>query len=186
MGYDRFNEHVCANTVRRAERAPYVNEGRVEDTKDIHLNKNENRQYEIKDDICGRCELRCKNEHGGQVYADNIQRVACNNMNFRESIWTGKYLQMTVMSIARGDDIGVELHKDTDQYIRVEHGYATVLTGDSADNLCDRYQLYTGDAVFIPAGKWHNIVNAGRCALKLSSVYAPPHHPRCTVEKNKN
>jgi mannose-6-phosphate isomerase-like protein (cupin superfamily) len=90
------------------------------------------------------------------------------------------------MSIPCGEDIGVEIHCDTDQYIRVEQGMAIAFTGNSADNLCHKRKLNTGDAIFIPAGTWHNIVNASRRTLKLSSVYAPPHHPKCTVDKVKN
>ena len=100
-------------------------------------------------------------------------------------MWTGKYLQTTLMSIERGKDIGTELHSDTDQYIRVEHGMAMALVGNSEQDLDLKYRLSVGDAIYIPAGKWHNIINIGRCVLKLSSVYAPPHHPKCTVEKYK-
>lgn len=140
---------------------------------------------EHKKSYCNRCENKCKNEHGGEVYSLNVEKLAYGNNNFRESVWTGKYLQMTLMSIPRAKDIGIEIHKDTDQYIRVEHGNAVVLAGCNPQCLDDKIKLCTGDAVFIPAGTWHNVINTGRCDLKLSSVYAPPNHPKCTVEKNK-
>ncbi len=127
----------------------------------------------------------CSDEHGGEVYSLSVFRTACKNRSFRENVWTGDHLQLTVMSIDRGDDIGVEVHNDTDQYIRVESGCAVALVGTSADNLSQKYRLSSGDAIFIPACTWHNIVNSGRGTLKLSSIYAPPHHPRCTVQKNK-
>ncbi|MBO5716127.1 MAG: cupin domain-containing protein [Clostridia bacterium] len=130
--------------------------------------------------------MKCKNEHGGDVYVANIGRIAFKNRNFRESVWTGHYLQMTLMSIPCGDKIGTENHCDADQYIRVEHGCAMAYTGNRQDALCNRYKLSMGDSIFIPAGTWHNIVNVGRRELKISSIYAPPHHPRCTVEKYKN
>ena len=154
---------------------------RVQDRCEQRRIRNENGE----NNICNSCENKCKNEHGKEVYSANIGRIACKNQNFRESVWTGKYLQMTLMSISCGEDIGVEVHCDTDQYIRVEQGMAIALTGNSANNLCNRHKLNTGDAIFIPAGTWHNIINASRRTLKLSSVYAPPHHPKCTIEKNK-
>ncbi len=134
---------------------------------------------------CHTCKHGCENEHGGEVYVLNVERMANKNEYFRESVWTGEYLQMTLMSIPRGCDIGVEIHEDTDQYIRVEHGNALAITGHSEHCLHKKNKLCAGDAIFIPAGTWHNIVNTGRCDLKLSSVYAPPHHSRCTVEPYK-
>lgn len=185
MENNHINNHICNNNHRRMERN-YM--GRVENEM-ILRNEDNNNHFEqhMNNDqsICSRCENKCQNEHGGEVYYLNVEKSAYKNRNFRESIWTGRYLQMTLMSISCGQDIGVELHKDTDQYIRVEHGYALVLTGCDAKNLENKHKLVAGDAVFIPAGVWHNIVNIGRCDLKLSSVYAPPHHPKCTVQENK-
>lgn len=134
---------------------------------------------------CDMCDRKCENEHGGEVYSLNVENVASKNQNFRESIWTGHYLQMTVMCIPHSKNIGIELHDDTDQYIRVEHGYALVLTGNDPKCLYNKKKLCRGDAIFIPAGVWHDVVNVGRGPLKLSSVYAPPHHPKCTVEKHR-
>ena len=113
-------------------------------------------------------------------------KTAYKNKNFRESVWTGEYLQMTLMSIPCSQDIGVEIHEDTDQYIRVEYGCAVVMTGCGRNCLNNNKKLYAGDTVFIPAGTWHNIINVGRCDLKLSSVYAPPHHPKCTVQRKND
>lgn len=175
-----YNNHITNNTCRAHDRGI---QGRIE-------NENVNLEHPIKDDcnkhICNSCEIKCKNEHGGEVYCANIGNISVKNNNFRESVWTGRYLQMTLMSIPCGQDIGVEIHSDTDQYIRIENGSAIVLTGNSRETLCQKCRLNTGDAIFVPAGTWHNIVNIGRRNLKLSSIYAPPHHPRCTVEKIKN
>lgn len=131
------------------------------------------------------CDNKCINEHGGDVYVANIEKAAYNNRNYRESVWTGKYLQMTLMSIPRSQSIGIEMHDDTDQFIRVEHGTALLVIGNDSTCLSDKKKLYKGDAVLVPAGVWHDIMNIGKCPLKLSSIYAPPHHPKCTVEKNK-
>ena len=184
MDNNHINNHICNNN-KRIDRN-YL--GRVEN--EILLRNEENNHFEqhINNNekaICSKCENKCQNEHGGEVYYLNVEKTANRNRNFRESIWTGKYLQMTLMSIPYSEDIGIEIHKDTDQYIRVEHGYALLLTGCDDKNLNNKQKLFAGDAVFIPAGVRHNIVNVGRCELKLSSVYAPPHHPKCTVQENK-
>ena len=92
---------------------------------------------------------------------------------------------MTLMDIPVCSDIGPEMHPDTDQLIRVESGQATVHMGDCKENLDCIYCLHLGDAVFIPGGTWHNICNTGNCPLKLSSIYAPPQHPRGTVHCTK-
>ena len=175
-----YNNHIMSNTCRAHDRGM---QGRME-------NENAHLEHILQEDcnkhICNSCEIKCKNEHGGEVYCANIGNVTMKNNNFRESVWTGRYLQMTLMSIPCGEDIGVENHYDTDQYIRVENGCAMAFTGKNRDELSNKCRLNSGEAIFIPAGTWHNIVNIGRRNLKLSSIYAPPHHPRCTVEKIKN
>lgn len=165
-----YNNHIMNNAYRANDRCA---QGRTRNEGGVN-------------NMCNSCDNRCKNEHGDEVYSLNVGRTACKNQNFRESYWTGRFLQMTLMSIPCGDDIGVEMHCDTDQYIRVEQGMAIALIGHSADNCCHKHKLNVGDAIFIPAGTWHNIVNASRHPLKISSIYAPPHHPKCTVERRKN
>ena len=187
MDNNSVKKHICNNTyinMDREDQLRIITEQRALDGM-TRREEEHTIPHENKHPMCDHCENRCKNEHGGVVYVLNVGKSAYRNNNFRESIWTGNYLQTTLMSIPVGEDIGVELHKDTDQYIRVEYGSAMVMTGKCENNLCNKQRLYQNDAVFIPAGTWHNIVNIGRCPLKLSSVYAPPHHPRCTVEKNK-
>ena len=115
----------------------------------------------------------------------NIERHTLANENFRTAIWTGNKLQVTLMSIPAGGDIGLELHPDIDQFLRVEQGTGQVLMGDSRDRL-DFVREVTDDyAVFVPAGKWHNIVNKGDKPLKIYSIYAPAEHPRGTVHKTR-
>lgn len=85
------------------------------------------------------------------------------------------------MCIPASGEIGVETHPDTDQYIRVEEGCCTVQIGSCRDRLDSCWAMLPGDAVFVPAGVFHNIVNTGEGPLKLTSVYAPPQHPRGTL-----
>lgn len=126
-------------------------------------------------------------DYGKEPYVVNVEGATLENTNFRTTLWTGENLQLTVMSIGVGDDIGVELHSDVDQFIRIERGRGTVLMGDSRDDLNFRAEVEDNFAVIIPAGKWHNVVNT--CpfkSLKLYSIYAPPKHPHGTIHTTKD
>jgi mannose-6-phosphate isomerase-like protein (cupin superfamily) len=125
-------------------------------------------------------------DRGPEPYVADIEQMAEENQNFREAIWTGRYLQMTLMSIPVCGEIGLENHRDTDQLIRVEQGNAIVEMGRCEDRMDTGTRMCPGDAVFVPAGTWHNVRNVGRNPLKVSSVYAPPHHPRGTVQRSAN
>lgn len=130
-------------------------------------------------------ECGCETDHGPKPYATNIMHTARQNHNFRTAFWSGCHLQMTLMCIPVCGDIGVEMHSDTDQFIRVEEGQAIVRMGTCKDKLDFHYRLGVGDAVFVPSGTWHNVSNTGNCPLKLSSLYAPPKHPRGTIHHTK-
>ncbi|MGI6013622.1 MAG: cupin domain-containing protein [Oscillospiraceae bacterium] len=133
-----------------------------------------------------RCSCDAGNtEHGPKPFVTNITREAQKNHNFRTAFWTGCHLQMTLVSIPACGEIGVEIHPDTDQFIRVEAGQALVCMGDCREELDFKRRLSAGDAVFVPSGTWHNVFNAGNCPLKLSSIYAPPQHPRGTIHRTK-
>ena len=124
-------------------------------------------------------------DQGTKPWVVNIEELTTSNQNFRTTWWTGKQLQMTVMSIQPGEDIGLEVHPKGDQLIRVEEGTARVQMGTSKTNLS--YDKTVGDdwAMFIPEGYWHNISNAGNEELKVYVLYAPPEHPAGTIHPTK-
>ena len=115
----------------------------------------------------------------------NIQNATLQNTNFLTALWTGEHLQLTVMCIPVGGDIGLEIHPDTDQFIRIEQGCALVAMGRTRDVSDFAANVRPGCAVFVPAGWWHNLTNIGKIPVKLYSIYAPPHHPRGTVHVTK-
>lgn len=115
----------------------------------------------------------------------NIEQATTENDTFRTALWTGKHLQLTLMSIDVKDDIGLEMHPDVDQFIRIEQGRGLVKIGDRKDNLTFQKEVGPSDAIVIPAGTWHNVINIGNTPLKVYSIYAPPRHPWGTVQKTK-
>lgn len=124
-------------------------------------------------------------DQGPNPFTVNISQATIKNNNYRTAIWTGEHLQVTLMSINPGDDIGLEIHPDTDQFLRLEEGNGIVRMGKSMDNLNFERRVSKDSAIMVPAGTWHNVINTGYTPLKLYSIYAPPHHPRGTVEKTK-
>ena len=128
---------------------------------------------------------RKEKDYGGQPYVVDIEKATVKNKTFRTAVWTGDHLQVTLMSIQPGDDIGLELHPDVDQFLRIEQGEGRVQMGDSKDNLTYERKVSDDFAVMVPAGKWHNLTNTGDKPLKLYSIYAPPEHPFGTVHKTK-
>lgn len=124
-------------------------------------------------------------DYGPAPYVTNVAMSSIKNTNFRTTIWTGEYMQMTLMAIPPCGEVGLELHPDTDQFIRIEQGKALVKMGECKDALNYLQNAGCGDAIFIPAGTWHNIINTERAPLKLSVIYAPPHHPKGTIHRTK-
>lgn len=124
-------------------------------------------------------------DHGGEPYVVDIEEAAERNRAFRRAIWTGRHLQVTLMRLMPGEDIGLEVHPNTDQFLRIEDGHGVVQMGDQRNQLYFERLVSEDDAIFIPAGKWHNLRNTGRRPLELYSIYAPPEHPRGTVHRTK-
>lgn len=124
-------------------------------------------------------------DYGPAPFSVNIEQATKQNTNFRTALWTGNHLQLTLMSINVGEDIGLENHPNVDQFIRIEQGQARVLMGDSPDRMDYQTNVEDDYIIIIPAGKWHNIINTGNIPLKLYSIYAPPQHPHGTVHITK-
>ncbi len=113
----------------------------------------------------------------------DIDAYTLSNTNFRTTLWTGEKLQVTLMAIPVGGEIGLELHPDTEQFLRIEEGDAKVMMGDSKDSLTFVRTAGKDFAIFVPAGKWHNLINVGDKPLKLYSIYSPVEHPQETIHK---
>ena len=124
-------------------------------------------------------------DYGPEPFVVNINEVTKQNDTYRTALWTGSHLQLTLMSINVGEDIGLEIHPHLDQFIRIEEGQGLVKMGDRKDRLDFQEKVYDDFAFIIPAGKWHNLINTGKIPIKLYSIYAPPQHPKGTVHETK-
>lgn len=112
-------------------------------------------------------------------YVNNIEKETLENEFFRKEVFTGEHLQMTVMSLLPGEDIGAEVHNNTDQFLRIEQGTGRAIVGDQ------EYDVEDDFAIIIPAGMNHNVINTGEIAMKLYSIYTPAEHPKGTIHKDK-
>jgi mannose-6-phosphate isomerase-like protein (cupin superfamily) len=112
-------------------------------------------------------------------YVADIEDKTENNNNFREVLFTGQHSQLVVMCLQPGEDIGMEVHNNLDQFFRFEEGKGKVVI-DGAEN-----EVEDGFAVVVPAGSEHNIINSGDKPLRLYTIYSPPNHPDGTIHKNR-
>ncbi|MGP4068517.1 cupin domain-containing protein [Halobacillus sp. B29] len=124
-------------------------------------------------------------DYGPNPFVVDINKATKQNNTFRTALWTGDHLQLTLMSIKPGEDIGLERHPNLDQFLRVEQGQGFVQMGKQKNNLNFTRNVMDDSAIFIPAGTWHNLTNTGSTPLKLYSIYAPPNHPFGTVHATK-
>lgn len=118
-------------------------------------------------------------------WVGDIEEATLDNTTFRTVLFTGKNVQLTVMRLAPGEDIGREVHPHLDQFVRIEAGEARVELSTTANGIDQTHDLSSDWAVIIPAGVWHNVVNTGGQDVKLYSLYAPPEHPPETVHRTK-
>lgn len=112
-------------------------------------------------------------------FITNIDRETVTNRNFRQVLYTSSNMQLVVMSIRPGQDIGEEVHESVDQFIRVERGSGTVVFNGM------EHRIRGGSAFIIPQGTEHNIINTGSRSLKLYTVYSPPNHMKDAVHKTR-
>lgn len=124
-------------------------------------------------------------EGGALGWVDDIERATLDNDTFRTVLFTGEHLQLTVMRLAPGEDVGREVHGDHDQFIRIEAGTARLELGPSEHEITHTRELGPDWAGIIAAGTWHNVVNIGGDDVKLYSIYAPPEHDPGTVHAAK-
>lgn len=124
-------------------------------------------------------------DYGPNPFVINIEDATKENRTFRTALWTGCHLQLTVMCIPVGECIGLEVHPNTDQFLRLEQGEGLVQMGNTKNNLCFNAKACTNSAIFIPAGTWHNLTNTSNIPIKLYSIYAPPNHPIGTIHITK-
>jgi mannose-6-phosphate isomerase-like protein (cupin superfamily) len=112
----------------------------------------------------------------------NIEKLTLNNDYFRQVIFTGKHAQLVLMSLLPGEEIGNEVHANVDQFFRIEQGEASFVLNNGKET----HVAKNSDAVVVPAGTYHNVINASKTfKLKLYTVYSPPNHPDGTIHKNK-
>lgn len=104
-------------------------------------------------------------------YHGEIESLTVNNTNFRKVLYTGKHSQLVLMSLAPSEEIGMEVHEDNDQFFRFEKGTGKVVIDGN------EYDVKDGDAIVVPAGAEHNVMNvSGEEPLKLYTIYSPAHH----------
>ncbi len=128
-------------------------------------------------------DYQSETDFGRKPYVKDIKKLTIDNENFRTAIWTGQQLQVTVMSIPVGGEVGLEVHKNIDQFLRIEEGDGLVLMGPREDDLSFEQQAQTDYAIMVPAGMFHNVINTGSKPLKIYSIYAPSEHPYGTIHK---
>ena len=114
-------------------------------------------------------------------YVGSIEKATVNNAYFRQVLFTGKYSQLVVMCLQPNEEIGNEVHPSVDQFFRIEEGNAKFVFHGKEEHL-----VGDGDAVVVPAGTYHNVINTSSSKpLRLYTVYTPPNHPDRTVHKTK-
>ncbi len=112
-------------------------------------------------------------------FHDDIERLTTGNSDFRRVLYTGGHIQLVLMSLPAGCDIGSEVHEDRDQFFRFEEGEGEV---DIDDNT---YRVSDGSGIVVPAGARHNVRNTGDGPLKLYTLYGPPEHKDGIVQATK-
>ncbi len=103
-------------------------------------------------------------------YKDNIEKLTLENTDFRRVLYTAENSQLVLMSLLGGEEIGLETHPDNDQFFRFESGQGKVIINET------EYEVKDGDAIVIPKGSQHNVINTGADRLQMYTIYSPAHH----------
>lgn len=176
-----YREHTCPNGLNN----PMYNSNYSNQFDNPYNNYN-NADYNSRSRYSGNDKTLVEfQDYGPKPFVVNIDTVTKQNDTFRTALWTGNHLQLTLMSIKVGEDIGLEIHPTLDQFIRIEEGHGLVQMGNRQDRMDFQEYVYDDYAFIIPAGKWHNLINVGDIPIKLYSIYAPPQHPKGTVHETK-
>lgn len=112
-------------------------------------------------------------------FKTNIETATRSNTDFRHVLYTGEHSQLVLMALQAGEEIGLETHPDNDQFFRFESGNGKVVIDGT------EYDVTDGDAVVIPAGSQHNVMNTGAAELKMYTIYSPAHHKDGVVRATK-
>jgi mannose-6-phosphate isomerase-like protein (cupin superfamily) len=112
-------------------------------------------------------------------FKGNIEKETIDNDNFRKVLYTGKHMQLVLMTLKPGEEIGAEIHQHNDQFFRFESGAGTCTVDEN------NYQVSDGDAVLVPAGAKHNVMNTGTEPFKMYTIYGPPNHQDGIVRATK-
>lgn len=114
-----------------------------------------------------------------QGFVKDIEKLTEENDHFRRVLYTGKHLQLVLMALRPGEDIGAEIHATHDQFFRIEAGTGEVMIDATTT------KIKADDAIIVPAGARHNVINTGDTPLKLYTIYAPPEHRDGVVRATK-
>lgn len=112
-------------------------------------------------------------------FVDDIEKLTEDNTDFRRVLYTGKYLQLVLMALGPAEEIGEEVHEDRDQFFRVEAGKGVVVIDGK------RHDIEDDDAIVVPAGARHNVINTGSKPLKVYTLYGPPEHRDGVIHRTK-
>lgn len=112
-------------------------------------------------------------------YVNNIEKLSLENSSFRKVLYTTPELQLVLMTLQKGEDIGTEVHPDITQFLRVESGQGKVVLNGTEEKLED------GSVIVVPAGVEHNVINTGETELKLYTLYTPPEHKNGVIQETK-
>lgn len=112
-------------------------------------------------------------------FKDNIEKLTRDNSDFRRVLYSGPHSQLVLMTLPPGEEIGMEVHEENDQFFRFEEGQGKVIIDGN------EYGVSDGDAVIVPAGAQHNVINAGSGSLRLYTIYSPAHHKDGIVRATK-